>query len=110
MCLAIALKWIGALVDPPIAELTTMTFSNASRVMILEGRRSSHTMSTMRLPVRYAICARSLCGAGMAEQPGSDMTSASASEVMVDAVTLALQMAGLGAGMADSSLRCSHVV
>ena len=49
---AIALKWIGALVEPPIAELTTITFSNASRVMILEGRRSSHTMSTMRLPVR----------------------------------------------------------
>ena len=51
MCRAIALKWIGALVEPPMAELTTMTFSNASRVMILDGRRSSHTMSTMRFPV-----------------------------------------------------------
>ena len=47
---AIALKWIGALVEPPIAELTTITFSKASRVMIFEGRRSSHTISTMRLP------------------------------------------------------------
>ena len=49
---AMALKWIGALVEPPMAELTTMTFSKASRVMILDGRRSSHTISTMRLPVR----------------------------------------------------------
>ena len=48
---AMALKWIGALVEPPIAELTTMAFSNASRVMIFGGRRSSHTISTMRLPV-----------------------------------------------------------
>jgi hypothetical protein len=31
--------------------LTAITFSKASRVMILEGLRSSHTMSTMRLPV-----------------------------------------------------------
>ena len=107
MCLAIALKWIGALVDPPIAELTTMTFSNASRVMILEGRRSSHTMSTMRLPVRYAICARSLCGAGMAAQPGSDMPSASASEFMVDAVPMVLQCPGDGAEEATSSTNCS---
>src|ERR1700760_776444 len=29
---ASALMWIGALVEPPIAELTTMQFSNAWRV------------------------------------------------------------------------------
>ena len=51
-CLAMALRWIGALVEPPIAELMTMAFSNAARVMICEGFRSSHTISTMRLPVR----------------------------------------------------------
>ena len=44
-------KWIGALVDPPMAELTTMAFSKASRVMMSEGRRFSHTISTIRLPV-----------------------------------------------------------
>lgn len=49
---AIALRWIGALVEPPMAELTTMAFSNASRVRIFDGFRSSWTMSTMRLPVR----------------------------------------------------------
>jgi hypothetical protein len=36
-----ALMWIGALVEPPMAELTTMAFSNASRVMMSEGFRSS---------------------------------------------------------------------
>ena len=55
MCFAIALKWIGAFVEPPIAELTTMTFSKSSRVMIFDGRRSSQTISTMRLPVSYAF-------------------------------------------------------
>ena len=42
----------GALVDPPIAELTTIMFSNAARVMIFDGRKSSQTISTIRLPVR----------------------------------------------------------
>ena len=46
-----ALRWIGALVEPPIAELTTMAFSNALRVMMSDGFRSSITISTMRLPV-----------------------------------------------------------
>ena len=34
---AIALMWIGALVEPPIAELATMAFSNALRVRMSEG-------------------------------------------------------------------------
>jgi hypothetical protein len=38
---AMALRWIGALVEPPIAELTTMAFSKASRVRMSEGFRSS---------------------------------------------------------------------
>src|SRR4029450_11579524 len=87
----IALKWMGAFVEPPIAELTTITFSNASRVMIFDGRRSSHTMSTMRLPDSYACAARSLCGAGIAAPPGNDIPSASASEFIVDAVPVVLQ-------------------
>ncbi len=36
---------------PPMAVLTAMAFSKASRVMIFEGVRSSFTMSTMRRPV-----------------------------------------------------------
>src|SRR5882672_6699159 len=88
---AMALKWIGALVEPPIAELTTMTFSKASRVMTFDGRRSSHTIATMRLPLSYALTERSLCGAGIAALPGSDIPRASASEFMVEAVPMVLQ-------------------
>jgi hypothetical protein len=47
--------WIGALVEPPIAEHATMAFSNASRVRMSEGLRSSRTMATARRPVSYAI-------------------------------------------------------
>ncbi len=50
-CRAIAAKWIGALVEPPMAVLTRMTFSIAALVMIFEGTRSSCAISTMRLPV-----------------------------------------------------------
>jgi hypothetical protein len=39
------------LVEPPMAEFTTMAFSKASRVMMSEGFRSSRTISTMRRPV-----------------------------------------------------------
>ncbi len=42
---------IGAFVEPPIAAFTVMTFSNASRVMMREGFRSSQTISTIRFPV-----------------------------------------------------------
>ena len=51
MCRASALIWIGALVEPPIAELTTMQFSKAFRVRMSDGRKSSQTMPTIRVPV-----------------------------------------------------------
>ena len=54
-----ALRWIGALVEPPIAELTLIALRKAPRVMMSEGFRSSRTMSTMRMPVRQAISWRS---------------------------------------------------
>jgi hypothetical protein len=44
-----------AFVDPPIAALTRIAFSNASRVMILSGVRSLSTMSTIRCPARCAV-------------------------------------------------------
>src|ERR1700722_7704867 len=37
---------------PPMALLTTILFSNASRVKMSDGFRSSHTISTIRWPVR----------------------------------------------------------
>ena len=56
---AIAIRWIGQLLEAPMAEATTMAFSNASRVMIFDGFKSSRTISTMRRPVAYAIWPRS---------------------------------------------------
>ena len=42
---ATAVRWTSALVEPPIAELTTMAFSNALRVRMSEGFRVSQTIS-----------------------------------------------------------------
>ena len=54
-----AFRWIGALVEPPIAELTRIALMNAARVMMSDGLRSSCTISTARMPVRQAISCRS---------------------------------------------------
>jgi hypothetical protein len=51
MCRAMALMWIGALVEPPIAEQATIAFSIASRVRMSDGRKFSRTISTARTPV-----------------------------------------------------------
>ena len=50
-----ASRWITALVDPPIAAFTRIAFSNASRVMIADGRRSLLTRSTITCPARCAV-------------------------------------------------------
>ena len=50
-CLAIAWRCGGALVDPPIAELTIIAFSNDFLVKMSEGLRSSYTISTILFPV-----------------------------------------------------------
>ena len=48
---AMAIKCGGQLVDAPSAEATAMAFSNAAWVMICDGRTSSRTRSTIRMPV-----------------------------------------------------------
>ncbi len=50
-----ASRWMTALVDPPIAALTRMAFSNASLVMICPGVTSRSTRSTMTWPARCAV-------------------------------------------------------
>ena len=47
---AIAFRWITALVEPPIAALARIAFSNASRVRIFDSIRPSRAISTMRMP------------------------------------------------------------
>ncbi len=87
-----------------MAEQTAIMFSKASRVMMSDGFRSSRTMSTMRLPVRYATWPRSRCTAGMTAEPGSIMPRASASEFIVVAVPMVLQKPGDGAADATMSM------
>jgi hypothetical protein len=81
-----------------------MAFSNAARVMTSDGLRSSWTMCTIRLPVRYAKWPRDLCTAGTTAEPGSIIPSASASAFMVVAVPIVLQNPGDGAAAATISM------
>ena len=89
---AIAFRWITALVEPPIAALTRIAFSNASRVRIFDSFRSSRTMSTMRMPDRCASTRRRASTAGMAALCGRLVPSASAMQAIVDAVPIVLQV------------------
>ena len=68
-----------------------MAFSNASRVMIRLGRRSSSTIATMRLPASCAISKRRASTAGQVADPESCMPRASATLAIVDAVPMVMQ-------------------
>ncbi len=74
-----------------MAEFTTIAFSKASLVIIAEGVKSSLTISTILRPVLYAICPRSLYGAGILALPVKLIPNASAKEFIVDAVPIVLQ-------------------
>ena len=67
-------------------------------------------MSTIRLPVRYAIWPRSRYAAGITAQPGRDMPSASASEFIESAVPIVLQCPTLGDEAATWSSISSNVI
>ena len=88
---ATAGRWTIAFVLPPIAMSTRMAFSNASRVRIRLGRRSSATISTTRRPVASASARRRESGAGIAALPGSVIPSDSAIEAIVEAVPMTMQ-------------------
>ena len=55
---AMARRWITALVDPPMAALVRMAFSNASFTSTSDGFRSSLTICTIRRPDSCAITRR----------------------------------------------------
>ena len=107
MCFAIALKWVVQLLDPPIALATMTAFSNALRVIILDGVRSSWTIDTILFPVSYEICSLSLYGAGITAHPVKDIPKASATEFIDDAVPIVLQWPILGADDATISINSS---
>ena len=81
-----------ALVEQPIAIATVMAFSNALRVWILLGVRSSHTISTMRRPHSEAMRMWPASAAGIEDAPGSVMPIDSAIAVMVEAVPMVMQV------------------
>ncbi len=89
---ASARRWITALVEPPIAPLQRMAFSNAFFVRMSEGFRSSFTICTMRRPVSCAITRRRESTPGIAALPDSAMPSASAMDAIVEAVPIVLQV------------------
>ena len=88
---AMASRWITKLVEPPMAAFTMMAFSKASFVSILDMRRSSLTISTMRCPEYCARTFRRLSAAGMAAFSGRVSPRLSTMQAMVDAVPITAQ-------------------
>ena len=89
---AMAIRWITALVEPPMAPLTRMAFSKARRVRIWDMRMSWRTSSTMRRPAIWASTPRRESTAGMAALSGMPMPSASTMLAMVEAVPMVMQL------------------
>src|SRR3989441_10681021 len=85
---------MAALVEPPQASTQVTALSNEEGVRRFFGVASSHTNSTARLPVAVAIFAWWESAAGIDAAPGSARPSASAAEVMVDAVPMVMQWPG----------------
>ena len=75
-----------------------------------EGRKSSRTISTARIPVRYAICPRSRYAAGIAAQPVNDSPKASAIAFIVEAVPIVLQCPIDGAEAIAACKNCSRSI
>ena len=100
---AIAVRWMIALVEPPIASSTRSAFSTDFAVMIRLGRRSVPISSTARRPLASAARRRSACTAGIAAVPGSVMPSASAIEAMVLAVPITAQVPAVVARLPSTS-------
>ncbi len=104
---AIAVRWMIALVDPPMASSTRSAFSTDFPVTIWLGRIGCDASSTARRPDASAARSRSACTAGMAAVPGSAMPSASAIDAIVLAVPITAQVPAVVARFASISRICS---
>ena len=89
---AMAITWMMALVEPPMAMCTAMAFWNAAGVRMSSGFRSSHTISTMRRPAWAHMRGWPESAAGSDEAPGRDNPSASAMAIIVAAVPMVMQV------------------
>src|SRR3990172_1917851 len=96
MARAIAIKCSTALVDPPSAITTTIAFSNAARVMMSDGFKSSSNNFCIAAPARWHSSAFAGSTAGVEELYGSDMPSASIADAIVFAVYIPPQAPGPG--------------
>src|SRR5882672_7490198 len=100
---------MAALVEPPQASTQVTALSNEEGVRRFFGVASSHTISTARFPVAVAIFAWWESAAGIDAEPGSARPSASAAEVMVDAVPIVMQWPGERAIPSSISSHCSSL-
>ena len=98
-----------ALVEPPLAIRAVAALSKASGVRMRSRRRSSQTISTMRLPHSPAMRGWAESGAGMLAAPGRDTPSASHTIAMVEAVPIVMQVPWERAMLASTSA-CSSAV
>src|SRR4051812_49916899 len=89
---ACAIRWMIALVEQPIAIATAIAFSNALRVWIVFGVKSSQTISTMRRPHSEAMRIWFASAAGNSGGPRGGHSGGSAVAVLV--VDPALDIAG----------------
>src|SRR4051812_40650687 len=83
---AIAIRCKTALVDPPRQETRTIAFSNASRVMMSRGLRSSSNSLRTAAPARKHSSSFKGSSAGVDELYGRDMPMHSIADAIVFAV------------------------
>ena len=107
---AIAVRWMIALVEPPIASSTRSAFSTDFCGDDLVGRQPGLAPARPRArPLASATRSRSACTAGMAAVPGSAMPSASAMQAMVLAVPITAQVPAVVARLPSTSSISSRV-
>mmetsp|Transcript_22983 Transcript_22983/g.45235 ORF Transcript_22983/g.45235 Transcript_22983/m.45235 type:complete len:249 (-) Transcript_22983:422-1168(-) len=88
MARAMAIKWRTALVEPPRATTHVIAFSKAFLVIISDGRIFFSSSSLTAFPTRSHSLTLSADTAGLLDEKGRDMPSAS----MADAIVLAVYM------------------
>ena len=101
---AIAVRWMTALVEPPIASTTRSAFSIDLALIMRSGVRFEPMSRTAAAPVASAARSRSACTAGIAAVPGRIMPSASAAQAMVEAVPMTAQVPAVTASRPSTSM------
>mmetsp|Transcript_10568 Transcript_10568/g.39160 ORF Transcript_10568/g.39160 Transcript_10568/m.39160 type:complete len:219 (+) Transcript_10568:606-1262(+) len=107
---AMAIKCSTAFVLPPRAMMVTMAFSNAARVMISRGFKSISSRCRIALPAMKHSSIFNGSSAGMLEEYGRDIPSASMHDAMVFAVYIPPHAPAPGQDFRTiSDLSCSSI-